>query len=362
MRIATSLIALLLGSSFALLPTAGHSQETFRPEDPFASVDGEPVFLGQLNLLLSSKLGVQQLDQVPQAVQQASAVNLVRQHLAMRPLRQQGGEALETMLQRSWDQFTGGLRRQGRTLDDYCRQHQTTPRCVRRSRRWQAAWRAYLKRTLTEENLKRYFQRHRERYVPTRWNVSHLFIPIETGVPQSAPLAKLRAEKLAGQLAAAGGGDASDPSRSSLAANFAELARQESHGATANEGGRLGWVTAAGDLPRRLVQAIAETPVGHVTPPTQTSNGMHLVLVHDREATPMAFAELKDRSRLRREAASVLFQRLVQDQADPPDIRWYLKELQPPTGNSSPDAATRGRKKNASGGLGQNLPDADDDS
>ncbi|MEL6109389.1 MAG: peptidylprolyl isomerase, partial [Planctomycetota bacterium] len=238
----------LLVAFFAVGFGQAVSGQDLRPTDPIASIDGYPVFMGELNLLLMKKLGARDPMDVSGDVRRASASLIARQHLAMRSLRTQGGRSLQSILEKDWAAFTAELKRAGLSPSDYAKRYQSDEVSLRAARDWESAWKTYLKSRVTESNLKRLFESSPERYAGSRWDVSHLFLPIDRSEPHSKEIAIQTAERLAKQF------DAED--KESLAGRFAELAREQSAGATASEGGRIGWVSKSGDLPGLVMAAI----------------------------------------------------------------------------------------------------------
>ena len=304
-------------------------QPTYGPADPIASIDGSPVFLGELNYLLLAKFRVRDLDRVNVPAQQAAAASLVRQHLAMKSLRQQGGDALQSALDQQWERFLEGLRLQGTDLEAHCKRHRTDEASVRSYRDWETAWQLYLKNRLTEANLKRFYETRREQYAPATWDVSHLFIPVNDDTPSGRALAEQRMKSIVEQL------QSLVHSKSELEAQFAELARRESDGATAADGGRLGWIAAPGSLPGPVMKAIRQAGEATLLPPVESPMGSHLVLIHERAVQNTEFADLEDQSRIRRDAADALFAQLVSQQRDA-KVVWYVTALKPPTSAGTP--------------------------
>ncbi|WP_182868301.1 peptidylprolyl isomerase [Rhodopirellula sp. JC639] len=323
-RFATSLVAATAVLVLVLPTSRSAAQESLRPSDPIAAIDGAPIFLGELNYLLSSKLKVKDLSDVNLDVQRASSALLVRQHLALKTLRQQGGADLQVLLDRDWEEFLAALRRKGLSLDDYCNPFRSDQRSVRQSHDWDSAWRRYLKSKMTDANLRRYYELHHENYSSARWNVSHLFIAVDKQSRDSQAIAEQRIRDITSQLQQASG------SAESLKTKFAELAVHESEGATAARGGGIGWVSGPGDLPAAVMKAIRETETGSVTQPVLSPLGYHLVLVHEKKVDRVAFEDVSDLTPLRRDAATALFDALVARQSNA-KVVWYAKQLQPPT-------------------------------
>lgn len=317
-HVALMLAAFLLAQS--LSPSSAIGQQTYEPSDPIASIDGDPVLLGELNYLLMSKLRVKDISRVNIQVKQASSALLVRQHLAMQSLRAQGGEVLQSLLERQWNGFSDELYRQGSTIEQYSKQRRSNERSVRQSRDWDSAWRAYLKSMMTDANLKRFYQQNSQEYASRRWRVSHIFIPIDDDQTDAAEIAQQRMREIASQI------ESESPSKRE--AKFAELARTESDGATAADGGMIGWVAKPGDFPAPVMKAIRAAADTTITQPVQSPLGYHLAFIHESSSTDVPFEQLTDLSKLRRDAANRLFAALVERQKDAKVI-WYIKPLRP---------------------------------
>lgn len=292
----------------------------YGPDDPIASLDGNPIYLGELNLILVQRLRAKDLSNVPLEVQQATATLLVRQHKAFETLKQQGGQAIQAIIDREIRAFETELKRRGSSLEKHAQLNRSNEQSVRDNMGWHIAWREYLKSRMTEKNLKVFFERHRERYAGGRWDVSQIFIPIDTADATNVAIGRQRMERIEQELRQA----------TDLPAAFAAAARDQSEAGSAKDGGRMGWVTVNGDVPRVVMNAIQKTQPGELSDIVQGSTGLHLVLVHSRESNPMPFEKLADQSALRRDAANALFDALVIRQSGA-KLQWYISALKPPT-------------------------------
>jgi parvulin-like peptidyl-prolyl isomerase len=110
---------------------------------------------------------------------------------------------------------------------------------------------------------------------------------------------------------------------------FAERARRLSEAASAEDGGRIGWVGERGDLPEDVMAAIRRLGRGEISDPVVTPLGVHLVLLHDHQVGHGTFDELTDRAQLRRDAANALFDSLL-DQQRGARVLWHDESLRPP--------------------------------
>jgi len=295
------------------------AEPEFGPAEPLASINGSPIYLGELNLILAERLGLDKFKRATTEFQQAAAAILLRRHLAMRSLRDQGGETLERMIQKASQDFASELQRRGSSLSEYASQRSADERSLMADLAWQTAWRQYLRSRMTDENLRKLFQRASSRYAGDRWRVSQIFQPIEGNDSASVAATSARMMALAREL------QQSD----AIESDFAAAARESSQAGSAEEGGHIGWVSHDGDLPRQLMLAIEKMKVGEISSPIQSPLGFHLLLLHAHEPGQATFEQLTDQSQLRRDAANALFENLVHEQQGA-KVVWFIEALRPP--------------------------------
>ena len=152
-----SLTALMVGS-IAL------ADEDYEASDPIAAVDGQPIYFGELNLVLAERVGADKLKQVGIDVQRATALLLIRRRLAMRSLQESGGEALQSVIEQKLNARNTELRRRGSSLIKYAEARMADEKSLAADLTWKVAWGQYVKSKLTNENLRRYFDKHSDRY------------------------------------------------------------------------------------------------------------------------------------------------------------------------------------------------------
>lgn len=313
--------ALLAGQLawIAGLSTRTSADDKYEAGDPIAAVDGSPIYMGELNLILTERLRVRDLDNVGVEVQQATAALLVRRHLAMKSLEQHGGDVLRAMIRRQIEAYAAEARRRGSSLEQQAEARMSDEKSLTADIAWRTAWSQYLKSRLNETNLRRYFQREREQYAGNRWEVSQIFVKMDTRDADSVKAAEDNMTALSDELL----------SSDSVAEAFAEAARQHSDSGSAAKGGRVGWVEKAGDLPSTVMAAVRTTEVGTISKPVKSPLGLHLVFVHRAETGRLTFDDLTDQAQLRRDAADALFDALVTQQRDA-KVTWFVNSLRPP--------------------------------
>ena len=316
-------LSLLLYCLICLLPITFvmAAEDDLEPGDPIASIDGDPVFLGELNLVLTERLNARDLNRVGIEVQRATAALLVRRHLAMKSLEEKGGATLESMLNRQVEALVADLRRRGSSLEKQARSRMSDENSLIADLRWRLAWGQYLKSRLNDANLKRFFDQHRDQYAGGRWEVSQIFVKADMKDTASLVATLANVNQLADKIRA-------DESPQQA---FFDAAVESSESASASEGGRVGWVQKEGDLPGALMAAIRKLKPGSVSAAVQSPLGVHLIYVHQMEPGDLEFADLTDHAQLRRDAANALFDALLRQQSGA-QINWFVRALKPPAG------------------------------
>ena len=295
------------------------AQKKYRVDDPIASIDGSPIFLGELNLILHDRLKIRDVSKAPVQVQQAIAATLVRQHLAMKSLKAQGGKSLEQLIKRHIGSLEQELKRRRSDLREHAKLRSSDEASLRASMAWEVAWRGYLKSRMTDKNLATYFSRNQAKYAGGRWDVSQIFLKVDLSDQASVAAVSQRLQDLTAKIRESG-----DPESS-----FAQAARQHSEGDSSDDGGRVGWVTKEGDLPSAVMSVIRTIGKGEISDVIRSPQGLHVVFVHDQQASDLGFDDLTDQAQLRRDATDALFHQLVRQQKDA-KVSWYIPALKPP--------------------------------
>jgi len=153
---------------------------------------------------------------------------------------------------------------------------------------------------ITDEEIKEYYEDSKGRYMtaPPQVKARHILIRVDRDAPENdIAAAKAKAQEIAEQARQEG-------------ADFAELARENSEGPSAEAGGDLGWFTKQEYAQMFGMQAMVpefeETAFaleeGEVSDPVQTSFGWHVIKTEERnegEYMPLEEAEEEIRETLR---------------------------------------------------------------
>ena len=145
------------------------------------------------------------------------------------------------------------------------------------------AWNVYVRKTVTDEQLRQEFQQHRERYDGTRVRASQIVI----SVPRDAPaerwddaetmLTAVRQEIVDGKL------------------SFADAARQHSTSPSGRRGGDLGFFEYRGRLPIDITSRAFETEPGELSSVFRTSFGVHLVTPTELRPGDLSLEDVREK-------------------------------------------------------------------
>ena len=167
------------------------------------------------------------------------------------------------------------LRREQRTLSDYCREIGTTEEHLHKLWSLHSRWLRYVHHQATDERLKAFYQSHKERFERSTAQVSHILLRVDPHASEEErQRLKKRLESLREQIL-------------SHRLDFASAARRYSHCPSAAFGGDLGTLsrhTLAHDEP--WLQHAFTLPVATLSPVIESEWGFHLFYVHQRTHRP----------------------------------------------------------------------------
>jgi peptidyl-prolyl cis-trans isomerase C len=180
-------------------------------------------------------------------------------------------------------EMAAGLRKQGKTIQDLCRETNQQESQLKSIISRNLQWYAYARAHLTDADLENYYRENKDLFDRTTVRVSHILVGLpatatETERAQTrARLADIRAQILAGKV------------------GFADAAKANSQGPTADKGGDLGYIPRKWVVEEPFARTAFAMPVGNMSDVVETEFGLHLILVTDRKpGTPSDFAKIKE--------------------------------------------------------------------
>lgn len=251
-------IVLLSGAALAADPD---------PQEVLARVDDESITRAEVDREVRRALGKREANAAERARLEKEMLALVvdrRQVLRYLERTQQGASAQDVDF--ALAQFAKQLGRQEKTLAEYLAKERSTEKELRRQFAWQLGWNRYLAKQLTDQNLQKFFEKHRRDFDGTELHVAHVLWKVAPGDESALtkPIEKaksLREQIVAGKL------------------TFADAARQHSQAPTAERGGDIGWIRRHEPMPEVFAQAAFALDKDQVSEPVVSPFGVHLIHV-----------------------------------------------------------------------------------
>lgn len=149
--------------------------------------------------------------------------------------------------------------------EEFLKQKGISEEQLQQSLGWDLAWAKYLDNFLTDNNLNKYFEKHRKQFDGTELRVAHVLLKPDD------PTKRDSWEKAYGHAKAVYADIASEK------LTFEKAVIEYSSGATKINKGELGWINWRGPMAREFTFAAFRLRVGEVSQPTQTGFGFHLI-------------------------------------------------------------------------------------
>ncbi len=293
-------------------PLASPPAKPTNSQTRVAVVGGQPIFESDVSRELRAVTKDREIspNDEPQ-LRTAVVEHLVKQQLILQRLAREkefaGDEEVGTAVQK----LRGQVERRNQTWDKHLELLQTDEAGLRKLLRWQLNWRRYLDRSLTDENLQRYFEKHRADLDGTEVDVAHILIKVTKEADQKTweaareQASQILLEITAGKL------------------TFAEAARKHSSGPTAANGGDLGFISRHEPMPESFSKSAFALHPTEVSPPVKSPFGFHLIQCLEVKRGNKTWQDV--RPELERASTVYLFDWLAERQRSVTKVE-YLKQ------------------------------------
>jgi parvulin-like peptidyl-prolyl isomerase len=281
------LVVLLTVAIFPVAASSAHGQ--FKAANkPAAVVNGEPISRAEFENALNRMPPFP--PDVTEAQKKAACADvlglMIDEKLLKQFLKKNVPAPDPALIEQRVADLERTLKAKGRTLQDYCKDTGQTEANLRADIASVIQWNAFVKKKVTDADLRRYFEENRELFEGAAVRVSHIAI----GVPPGSDLRVKQAavQKLQGVRKQILSG-----------LDFAEAARKFSEDRSAASGGDLGYLPPRGTDDDPLMRSVAGLKVGQVSEVVPTEYGYHLLKVTERKpGQPTTFDEAKGEVRI----------------------------------------------------------------
>lgn len=303
-------VLFVVATALAGAPTLQNvwSRDSEQAANPVAAtVDGVEIYVAEVNQHVQRALQDRKLDnEMLSRLQAETLEQLIRQQIVLATLEKRGEACNQQQLELALSRLQDELKRQDKSLDEFCQSQGTCLPALKRGLRWQLSWASYLDKSLTDQRLQQHFAQHRREFDGTRLRVAQILLPwpddpqARDGVVQRA--AALRADITAGKL------------------SFAEAAQKYSQSPSARDGGTLAWISRHEPMPEFFGQAAFRLEAGEISPPVTSPLGVHLIQCIEIEPGKKTWEEVS--AEVKKSLTEQLFESLAANPKSPPDVKY----------------------------------------
>ncbi len=273
----TAVLAWGLASAWAQAPAAAAR--------PPAVVNGEVITQADLDAAVrqAGPSPVQLPEDRRRQYQMEALYSLIDQALMRQYLARNARPIDPTEVNRKIAEMETLLRKQGKTLQDACREANQTESQFRAGIAQHLQWHAFACEHITESELLNYYKEYKDLFDRVTVRVSDIFVPLPSSATETERAqARARLTELRGQIAAG-------------TLSFAAAAKANSRGPTAESGGDLGYIPRKWLVEEPVARVAFALPVNQLSDVIESEYGLHLILVSDRKpGQPSDFTKIKD--------------------------------------------------------------------
>jgi peptidyl-prolyl cis-trans isomerase C len=279
-----------IAASFVAMAILASAVQGQRPaaSKPAAVVNGTPITVDELERALKQTgPTATPLTELQRKQMRQDALSLLVDDLLLEEFLRQNAPSVDpAQLNKHLRELEDGLKKQGKTLQSFCKETDQTEIQLRLTLLNMLRWNAYVNQRLGEDDIRRYYDQNKDFFDRASVRVSH--IVLRTGgsaTPQErqtahAKLATLRQDLAAGKI------------------EFAEAAKKFSQDSSAAAGGDIGFIPRKLAVDETFARVAFALKVGEVSDIVETSYGLHLIQCTDRRpGQPSEYEKIKDEVR-----------------------------------------------------------------
>ncbi len=325
----------LVGSIIFLINVIGLTVPVaacLQPEPAIAAtVANQTVTVNEVNGFLDRTIDDRPLrDDVKSLLQAKALEQLVGQLLVLEYLRTENKLASDEDVELAQERLAEELQAVEQNLEKHLSEQRLTPTELANRIRFQISWKRYLDGMLTEENLKKHFEKFRRELDDGQMRVSHLLLNTSDSLPSEVNTIRDQAEQIRQQVV-----------DGKIA--WSDAVQSHSQAATRESAGDLGWIGRYAPMPESFSAAAFKLEPGQISAPVRTEFGFHLIRCEEIKSGTRSFEQAEQD--IRRHATQYLFAWIVARQKDqtPPRYTGLYPHLDSTTGDvigiaASPEA------------------------
>jgi peptidyl-prolyl cis-trans isomerase C len=278
----------VLAATGIVLAGQARAQTPAAAPKPAAVVNGTSISMAEVETILKAQ-GPPPAEMTDAKRRQALMFivgNLIDDTLVQQFLTKSGYKVDTVDVNKQVADLEEGLKKQGKTLQEFCKDTGQSEARLKTNAATYLQWTAYLKKNLTDADVKKFYEETRDYFDGNQVRVSHIMIKIPSTATEAERkdlrdrLLGLRQQILAGKI------------------EFADAAKKYSHSESAASGGDLGFFQRKGDVEEPFAKAAFKLDIGQISDVVQTELGIHLIKMTEKKpGKPTKFEEVKERVR-----------------------------------------------------------------
>jgi peptidyl-prolyl cis-trans isomerase C len=304
-------------AALAALAAMAAAQTQSKAKQPVAAlVNGETITLGEVDALLQHQLppATPPSELQRRQMQLEALTMLIDDRLVQQFLHKNGPPVAPAEVAKRLSELEAGLKAQGRNLNDFLRENGQTPDQLKAEIVKMLQWAGFVRRNITEADLKRYYEENKDYFDQIKVRASHIVVRVAANAsPAEIQAARAKLENLKQEIA-------------SGKIDFAEAAKKYSQCPSAAEGGNIGYFSRKYTIQEPIAKAAFALKVGEMSDVVQSDYGLHLIKVTDRKADGKASNFEQVKNDVRDTCAMELMNNLVAQQRQVARIEIKLDE------------------------------------
>ncbi|HTM53568.1 MAG TPA: peptidylprolyl isomerase [Pirellulales bacterium] len=275
------------------------SNEKAEPYPVAAYVDGDPVFVAEIDSVLFELQKTRQVNNQNEIQAKADVLKLIiRRRAAERVLRREGF-VKDSEVDKEIDKLKTQAGQQRLAFNEYLKKRRITLGTARHEMAWKVGWDHYSEAKLGEA-LQKYFEDHRRELDGTTLRASHILLrPRKAG--ENAGQLTAHAEQIRQEI-------------ESGKISFEEAAKKYSAGPSRDQGGDLGFFPRYGVMNDEFGRAAFALKEGEISKPVPSGFGVHLIRV--TEVKPGSKQWTEAAAQIKTPATLDLFEKLCKDELE----------------------------------------------
>jgi peptidyl-prolyl cis-trans isomerase C len=255
-------------------------------DKPPAVVNGQVINRAELEAALraAGPTPVQMSEAQRKQYQMQALAFLIDQALVRQYLDQNAKPVDQAELDRKITEMEAGLRKQGKSIADLCRESGQTEAQLKAVIARNVQWYSFARAHLTDPEIDQYYKDNKDLFDRVTVRVSHIFLSLPATATEGeraqarARLADVRAQILAGKV------------------SFADAAKAHSQGPTADKGGDLGFIPRKWVVEEPFARTAFAMQPNQISDVVETEFGLHLIYVTERKAggQPAEYPKIKE--------------------------------------------------------------------